>query len=72
MNIGRYDYEELRAAAISNPTTENVNNLGEWFDMYGSEFWNGEVYDADGYDIIPVIEWDEENDTGRIVGYEMR
>lgn len=72
MYIGKYNYDELRKEAINNPTAENINNLGEWFNMYGADFWNGECYDADGYEIRPVYKWDDESDTGEIIGYEMR
>ena len=70
--ISKYAYTEYRAAAIANPNAENLANLGEWFQQYGAEFWNGEYWDADGYELRPVYEWDEETDTGRICGYEFR
>lgn len=70
--ILRYGYEEYRAAAIEDPSEENLANLGEWFQQYGMEFWNGECWDADGYELRPVYEWDEETGTGTICGYELR
>ena len=68
----KYQYDELRAAAI-NPSAaqEDINALGEWFDAYGANFWNGEYYDADGYKVVPVVEWDDETETGKTIGYEI-
>lgn len=71
--IGYFDYHELRAATIApNATQDDINRLGEWFNRYGEESWNGEYYDADGYRLFPVVEWDEENECGNIIGYEFR
>lgn len=61
------EYEELRSAATANDATqEDINALGKWFDAYGSAYWNGEYYDADGIRLYPIIEWDE------VTGYEFR
>jgi len=70
--VGRYNYDELRKAAIDNPTTENLEALGEWFNLYGMDFWNGESWDADGYELRPVYEWDDERDQGILIGYELK
>lgn len=70
---GRYDYEELRAAAVSPDATEaDLLALGKWFSLYGDCCWNGEYYDADGLRLYPLYKWDEELDEGEIVGYEFR
>ena len=69
----RYEYEAIRAAAIAPGATQGeIDRLGEWFDRYGSMYWNGEYYDADGYRVFPVIEWDDESDTGNTVGYVIK
>lgn len=70
---GYYDYQDLRAAAVRpGATQEDINALGEWFDRHGMMFWNGEYFDADeGLRLRPVWEWDEENDCGEVVGYEI-
>lgn len=55
--ISEYNYEELRAAApLPNATQDDINALGEWFSRYGSSYWNGEYYDADGVSVHPVYE----------------
>lgn len=72
MYVGRYNYEELRDAAVKNPTPENLENLGEWFHNYGMEFWNGECFDVDGYDLIPVYSDPDENGDFVRIGYELR
>lgn len=67
-----YDYEELRAAAFApNATQEDVENLGDWFSQYGEAFWNGECYDADGYELWPVYDFSDEDDP-KLTGYEIR
>lgn len=72
-NFGRYDYEELRAAAIrTNATQKDINTLGEWFNSYGESYWNGEYYDMDdGLRLYPVSE-EVETDVFEVVGYEIR
>lgn len=70
----RYAYDTLRAAAIApGATQEDINALGDWFDQYGTGYWNGKYYDADyGLRVYPVYDWDEENDVGILKGYEIR
>lgn len=66
-----YSYKDLKAAVDTNPTPENINALGEWFDHYGNDYWNGEYYDADDLRIYPVYkEIDEDN--FELIGYEAR
>lgn len=72
MYVGRYNYEDLRKAAIDDPIRENRMALGEWFQNYGMEFWNGTHFDADGFALIPIYEWDDETDTGTVIDYELR
>ena len=61
MYIGRYSYNDLLAKATSeNATQEDINNLGNWFERYGREDWNGEYYDADGKRLFPVFAPDPE------------
>lgn len=66
----RYQYAELRAAAIAEPTSENLAALGEWFESYGMDNWNGEYYDADGYQLRPIYKEIEE-DIFEVTGYEL-
>ena len=69
--MNRYSYSELLEAAKANETPDNVNALGEWFEQYGDQFWNGECYDADGLRLFPVyVEVSE--DQFEITGYEVR
>jgi len=69
----RYEYEELRAIAIApGAKPEQINALGEWFEQYGSNYWNGEYYDADGIRVYPVYDWDNDNDCGILTGFEIR
>lgn len=72
--VSRYNYAELRAAATA-PDAEqiDIDTLGQWFSLYGSQYWNGEYYDADdGLRLYEVTEWDEELDQGEVTGYEFR
>lgn len=72
MYVGRYNYEDLRKAAIDDPTPENLENLGRWFHEYGMDFWNGECCDADGYDLFPLYSEPDEYGDCVCVGYELR
>lgn len=67
--ISRYGFEDYRKAAIENPSEENLATLATWFRLYGDAYWNGEYWDADGYELRPVF---DENDDEIIVGYELR
>ena len=66
MKINRYSYAELRAAVEADANEENVNALGEWFESYGTEYWNGEYFDADGIKIYPIVSEDEDYE---LLGY---
>ena len=69
----RYAYEELRTAAIRpGATQEEINTLGEWFEQYGLEYWNGEYFDADGYRVYRIERHDPERDIYDIIGYEIQ
>lgn len=70
-HIGEYDYATLRAAALSQSATqEDIDALGEWFSRFGSVYWNGEYYDADGVPVRPIYQKTAEDEYG-IVGYEI-
>lgn len=72
--VGRYNYEELYAAAVApDATMDDIDALGEWFSRYGDSYWRGEYYELDhGYRLYPVYEGDIENDQYDIVGWEIR
>lgn len=72
MSINYYSYKELREKSVSADATQSdIDALGEWFQQYGSRFWNGEVYDADGFVLRPVQVYDEDSDTWETTGYEI-
>lgn len=64
------EYQELREKAINERTPEALAELGEWFEREGGRYWNGEVFDADGYSLKPIYELDEFGD-GTLVGWEL-
>lgn len=68
----RYSYKELLDAAVNNPTDENLSALGEWFQEYGDQYWNGECYDADGRDLYPIYGEEDEDGCFPVVGWEFR
>ena len=37
-----YEYKDLLAAVDENETPESLAALGEWFQLYGNMYWNGE------------------------------
>ena len=65
----RYDYEELRAKAIENPTFENLEALADWLDYYdyNRKSWNGEFWDIGD----PVYGDEDEDGCFPIVNYEI-
>lgn len=68
-----YSYDELRAKALSADAEQiDIDTLGEWFEEYGRDSWNGEYYDADGYMVFPVYSEPDEFDDVTIIGYELR
>lgn len=78
MTISRYDYEDLRNKAIQpNAKQEDIDALGEWFEEFGYDFWNGEHFDADdGKRLFPIHDehYDENGELiqADIIGYEFR
>jgi len=67
--MNRYSYEELRNAAKSGKKAD-INALGEWFSTYGTEYWNGEYYDADGMEVWPVYK-EVNEDEFELAGYSL-
>lgn len=50
-----YRYMELfNKATAAGATQADINNLGEWFEMFGMQYWNGEYFDADEFRLYPV------------------
>ena len=46
--IGRYDYADLRAAALAPSATQaDLERLAIWLTRYDASAWNGEYYDID-------------------------
>lgn len=68
-----YSYKELRDKALAHTATkEDLLNLVEWFDRFGTMYWNGECYDMDdGSYLYPIY---EENEDGNfdLVDAEIR
>ena len=53
--MNEYKYSDLRAAALEDPTAENLAALGEWLQEYGGRDWNGESWDIEnGHRLRPV------------------
>lgn len=75
--MSRYSYHELRRRAVETGLREDLNALGQWFELYGTEFWNGECFDADdGLRLYRIEEahFDEngEFDYADVIGYEFK
>lgn len=72
MNINEYSFKELAAAAtMYNATQEEINALGDWFRLYGQDYWNGESYVVDEKNdlrLYPMHKQVSEDDF-EIVGY---
>lgn len=70
-NVGEYEFKELAEKALETGAPEDLNNLGEWFQNYGSSCWNGECWEIDKNNSLrPVMEENEDGDF-EIVGYEL-
>ena len=68
--VNYYSYADLRKAVNDNPTEENINALGEWFERYGGAYWNGWYYDADGIRLAPIYEQTGEDDFD-LIGWQL-
>ena len=59
MKIHRESYPDLiKRLRSETRTSEDVDNMGEWFSLYGYMFWDGECYDCDEFEIFPVNRYD--------------
>jgi hypothetical protein len=70
-----YDYRVLTAKALSSDATqEDINALGEWFEAYGYQYWNGECYEVDtSHYLYPVLSEEPDEYGGlEVTGYELR
>lgn len=45
------------------------NRLGEWFNLYGRDYWNGECYHVDQDNNLYPIQKEIAEDEWEIVGY---
>lgn len=71
--MNEYEYSEFRAAALADPTAENLAALGEWLQEYGVRYWNGESWDIDGGRRLRPIYGEEPDEFGGfpLLGYEI-
>ena len=68
-----YDYDELRSAATApNATQADIDALGEWFQVHGQRYWNGEYFDADGGVRVYPVYQEIAQDEYELTGYELR
>jgi len=69
--VSYYNYKDLRTAAESgNP--DDLNALGEWFERFGMDYWNGECFNADNGVGLYRIYKEVAEDEFEIIGYELR
>lgn len=68
-------YRDLEAAALHIGRDKDLEALGEWFERFGSPFWNGECYKIDStHDLYPIMEPDDEDEPDgdyHITGWEV-
>lgn len=62
--VSYYSFEQLKNKALNNNATQtDLLNLGEWFNNYGSQFWNGEYYEINSiYGLKPYYIVNENDD----------
>lgn len=66
----RYNYKELCEKALAfDATQDDINALGEWFDRYGMDDWNGECFHVDAYHDLYPIHKEVGYDDYEVVGY---
>lgn len=70
--MNRYNYKELETAALENPTAENLAALGEWFEWYGVDFWNGEYFEIDSSNRLYPVYKEVKPDEWERIGWEIR
>lgn len=67
-----YDYQELAAAALADYAPQSaIDALGNWFERYGTMYWNGECYTVDDKNSISLYPVYRElgEDEFELVGY---
>lgn len=70
--MSRYDYKELRAKAVENPTFENCDVLADWLRNYDMRSWNGESFDIDdGLRLYPIYGDEDEDGCFPIIDYKI-
>lgn len=72
MRVNPYNYKELETEAIRTESPEALAALGEWFQCYGSAYWNGECWNIDDdRRLFPIYEECDDGDFD-VTGYEIR
>ena len=61
-----YEYQELKEKALSGDQ-EAINDLGQWFELYGDNYWNGEYYNVEGSRLYPVYGNEEYDEDGKLI-----
>lgn len=64
-----WDYQELLENALHDPTPDNLNALGVWYEKYGETYRGGDEFAIDDDNRLCRI-WDADHEN--IVGYELR
>jgi len=74
-NDSYYEYDALLEKAMSAEATQtDIDALGNWFENWGNDFWNGEYFEIDkDHRLYPVYEEIENEDgTFDLKGFEIR
>lgn len=70
--VTEYRYSELKNAAVAfGANKKAIDELGEWFQRFGTNYWNGEYFDAGEFRLYPVYK-EEENGDFTLAGFEIR
>lgn len=68
--MGYYDYEEIKNKALKTKNFDDVLALGEWFENYGMDFWNGEYFEIDKNNrLYPLYDKLSEDEDLTLVGW---
>ena len=68
-----YDYNNLYVKAVKGRRNEDMANLAEWFNIYGTDFWNGESWELEsGERLYPLYDYHTYGEEIVVYGYEIR
>lgn len=70
------EYERIERQAFETGDRERINLLGEWYQLYGDRYWNGEhytiKYEGREHSLTPIQEQINEDGDFEVIGWELK